>query len=95
MKLLNNKDLVKHTPIATTILFESANLQHVFRMVSEHSSAGQSLAGWVTVNVALLLWFNWYRVFTPDNNIVKWTTITGMLLNTVVIGTIVRFRYFA
>lgn len=93
--LISNKSWVKHTPIVTTLLLEAANVQQIGRMWTEKTAAGQSLGGWVCVNLALILWFNWYRVFTPDQKIAKYSTLVGITINFMVIMSIVYFRYLA
>lgn len=90
----NNQAVVKHTPIATTTLLEAANVQQLWRMWTEKTAAGQSLTAWISVNLALILWFNWYRVFTPDQKIAKWATAFGIFMNSLVILTVVYYRYF-
>lgn len=91
--MISSKAVVKHTPIATTILLEGANVQQLWRMWTEHTAAGQSLTGWMCVGIALALWYNWYRVFTPEQLIAKYSTLVGITLNLAVVLTVVHFRY--
>lgn len=86
-------DWVDKTPIVTTVLLESANVQQLYRMWTEHSALGQSLTAWICVNVALLLWLNFYRVKK-----LKWalySTIFGVTLSSLVSLTVFYFRYLA
>jgi hypothetical protein len=93
MKLFNNAKLVEKTPIVTTLLLEYANAGQVWRMWAERSAEGQSLAAWMAVSLALLLWLNFFRVCTPDR---KWAfrcQLLGCAMNALVILTVIRFRY--
>jgi hypothetical protein len=93
--LRTRKKLVDKTPIITTLLLEAANVQQLKRMWTEHTAAGQSITAWVSVNIALWLWVNFYLNFNPDN---KWAirgTALGIALNTTVILTVAYFRYVA
>lgn len=85
---------VLRTPVLTTLLLESANVQQLWRMWTEHTAAGQSLTAWVCVNIALLLWLNFYLVITPE---AKWAirgTAFGVCLNAAVILSVFYWRYF-
>ncbi len=84
---------VSLTPIVTTLLLEAANVQQIWRMWVQRTAAGQSLTGWLCVNVALILWFNFYRVFTPKERFARWGTGVGILLNSAVIFSVLYFRY--
>lgn len=85
MNILRNKDIIKHTPILTTGLLESANLFQLYEMWSTNTSAGQSPWGWICVNLALLLWLNWYYTFTPEQKTAIYATIVGLFINASVI----------
>jgi len=89
----SNPKYVSWTPIITTILLEAANLQQIWWMWTQRTAAGQSLSGWMCVNVALILWFNFYRVVTPKEWIARVGTGIGILLNSLVILSIIYFRY--
>ncbi len=93
--LRTRKALVDKTPILTTFLLEGANLQQLYRMWTEKTAAGQSITAWVSVNLALLLWLNFYLVFNRDNKYAIWGTTVGIGLNGLVIATVAYFRYFA
>jgi len=93
--LRTRRKLVDKTPIVTTILLEAANLQQLWRMWTEGTAAGQSITAWVSVNIALLLWWNFYLVFNRDNKYAIWGTAVGVFLNSLVIATVAYFRYFA
>lgn len=90
---ISNKAIVKYTPIITSLLIESGVLSQMIRMWAMGSAMDQSLLGWIFVWCALLLWFNWYRVFTPDQKFAKWSTIGGLVINTMAIFTIIWYRY--
>lgn len=89
----SNPRYVSWTPIITTVLLEAANVQQICRMWGEKTAAGQSLTGWMCVNMALVLWYNFYRVVTPNEWIAKIGTGLGIFLNSMVILSIVYFRY--
>jgi uncharacterized protein with PQ loop repeat len=94
MKFYNNPLVVNKTPLITVVLLESANLFQLIRMWSEQSVVGQSLQGWICVNIALILWLNYYRVILPKEKIAFYSTLFGILMNSLVILTVVFFRYF-
>jgi uncharacterized protein with PQ loop repeat len=85
------KAVTTYTPILTAILLESANVGQIYRMITEHSAKGQSLAAWIVVWCALALWINYYRVIGQKSAL--YATIVGLVLNTVVISTVIYFRY--
>lgn len=93
--LRTRRTLVDKTPILTTILLEAANVQQLYRMWTERTAAGQSITAWMSVNIALLLWLNFYLVFNRDNKYAIWGTTVGVLLNSLVIATVAYFRYVA
>lgn len=93
MWAFSNPKWVSKTPIVTTLMLEIANAGQIWRMWSERTAAGQSLIAWVSVNLALMLWFNFYRVLTPNE---KWAlrgTAAGIIMNWGVILSVVYFRY--
>lgn len=89
----SNRGWVTKTPLATTLLLEGANVGQLWRMWTERTAEGQSLVGWILVWFALVLWWNFYRVVTPDQKIAKWCTALGILMNTAVIATVLFWRY--
>jgi hypothetical protein len=86
---------VAKTPILTTLLLEAANVSQLWRMWTERSAEGQSLAGWALVTAALLLWWNFYRVCTPDQIIARRACVVGIAFNLAVVATVTYFRFFA
>lgn len=94
MKPWSNPRVVNKTPIVTFVLLESANVQQLWRMWAQQTAAGQSLGGWIAVNIALLLWCNFYRVCCPEQKTAFWVTVVGVVMNAAVIATVVKFRFF-
>jgi hypothetical protein len=92
VKLWENPKIVSLTPIATTLLLESANVSQLHQMWSTRSSADQSILSWVMVQCALWMWLNFYQVKTPGEWFAIWATRVGILLNTAVIVTAFYFR---
>lgn len=94
MPFLTNKVWVLRTPILSVLLLELANIQQLWQMwVVDWSADGQSLTGWLCVQVALWLWLNFYYVITPD---AKWAirgTTLGIVLNMAVCLSVVYWRY--
>lgn len=88
-----NPRYVEKTPLITTLLLEFANVGQLWRMWTEWTAAGQSVWSWLSVNIALWLWLNFYLVFNADNKFAIWGTRIGILLNTSVILTVLWFRY--
>lgn len=75
MKFYKNPELVKYTPFITTILLETSTLSHIYQMWREGTAAGQSFVGWLCVMTALVLWYNWYGVFTPEQKFARYSTL--------------------
>lgn len=88
-----NVALVEKTPIATTLLLEGANVGQLWRMWTERTAEGQSLLGWILVWIALVLWWNFYRVITPKQHWARWATAFGVFMNSLVILTVLYWRY--
>lgn len=83
------------TPIASLVLIEGGAVGQIARMVREQTAAGQSLWSWLAVTVALMLWFNYYRVMTPRLLLPRVTMVIGVTLNLCISLTIIYFRYIA
>lgn len=92
-RLLSDPTFVGKTPLLAVALLEVANVQQLYHMWSHWTAAGQSLTGWITVNIALWLWLNFYRVITPQATYAIWGTRLGILMNSSVIATVAFFRY--
>ena len=90
---MSNPQLVSKTPLLAVALLEIANVNQLLRMWSEGTAAGQSLLGWVTVHLALWLWWNFYRVLTPNESFAYWGTALGIVMNGMVILTVLYFRF--
>ena len=94
LTLLNDPVWVKRTPIISVMLLEGANIQQLFQMwVIDHSAEGQSLTAWVSVQVALWLWYNFYRVLVPDAVWAIRGTLLGITLNMLVCLSVVYWRF--
>lgn len=82
------------TPIVSVILLEAANFQQLWQMwVIDHSAEGQSVTAWLSVQVALWLWLNFYRVITPEARWAIWGTRLGITLNMLVVLSVLYWRY--
>lgn len=81
------------TPMVAVGLLEFANVNQLVRMWTEWTAAGQSLWGWLSVQLALWLWLNFYRVITPNERFAFWGTGIGIAMNMAVCLTVVFFRY--
>lgn len=90
--MINNREIVKYTPVVTVILFESGGVMQMLTMFQEQSSADQSLVGWILGGVALTLWYNWYRLFTPDQWLARRSTLLGIATQLIGIGVILWWR---
>jgi uncharacterized protein with PQ loop repeat len=86
-------ELVDKTPLISVALLEAANIQQLIRMWTERTAAGQSLTAWVTVNIALWLWLNFYLTFNRQNKFAIWGTALGILMNALVCLSVLFFRY--
>lgn len=92
LKIWNNPDRVKFTPIIARCGFEVANIGFILRMFQTHSSRDQSLLGWSLLLISLLLWVNFYRVCTPEQKIARYMSIVAALTNLAVFLTVIYFR---
>lgn len=95
MGVFNEVKWVSKTPIVTTFLLEWASIGQSLRMYREQTAAGQSLTSWICVFFALALWWNFYRVITPNEKLAKWSTVGGMTVTLIGIGSVVYWRYLA
>ena len=93
MNPLRNPKLMKHIPFVTTGLLESANVAQMYRMWTEWTAEGQSVWGWIFVNLALILWYNWYALFAPEQKSARIATGIGIFMNSCVILSVIYFRY--
>lgn len=91
----NNREIVSKTPILTTFLLEGANIGQIVRMWTEWTAKGQSLTAWLMVNLALILWFNFYRLLCPEQKWARYCTGLGIVINSFVCLSVVYFRYIA
>jgi hypothetical protein len=89
----NDRGLVARTPLATTFLLEYANAGQLVRMWSEQSALGQSLWSWLSVGLALALWWNFYRVMLPGDRFARRCTAFGLVMNAAVCFSVAWFRY--
>ena len=85
---------VARTPILSVLLLEAANVSQITRMWTERSAEGQSVLGWVSVNMALWLWLNFYLTFNRAQKFAIYGTILGITINSLVILSVLYFRYF-
>jgi hypothetical protein len=85
LRLLSDKRIVSKTPILTTFLLEIANVLQLWEMWTTGTAEGQSTQGWICVNLALLLWYNFYRVMSPELVWAKRSTAVGIAINSIVI----------
>jgi hypothetical protein len=90
--LWNDKKWVGRTPVVTAVLLEGANAHQLWRMWSEQSALGQSFWGWFQVHIALWLWWNFYRVMTPDQLWARRTAVLSIAINALVVLTVLYFR---
>lgn len=93
MKWYRNPKFVALTPILSVSLLETANAAQLVRMWTERSAEGQSLWGWMCVNLALILWLNFYFTFNKEQKFAIWGTKLGILMNSMVILSVIWFRY--
>lgn len=88
----SDPEVVTYLPILATILLEIANIQQIYRMCSERSSLGQSVWGWVSVNIALWIWLWFYKITCPKEKVAIFATYMGIIVNLIVILVALYFR---
>jgi hypothetical protein len=90
----NNPGVVGKTPYITMALLESANCWQLWQMWTTRTAAGQSPWGWASVNLALILWWNFYRVIAPqENTLARRVTFVGICINALVIASVLYFQH--
>lgn len=92
VRFWSSPKLVAKAPILATALLEYANLGQIHRMWTQQTAAGQSLGSWAAVCAALVLYWNFYRVVTPDQVWARRMSVVGISLNVLVCLTVVYFR---
>ena len=90
----NNPKMVEYTPFVTVLIFETGKISQFLRVLFERSAAGQSMIGWALSILGLMLWYNFYRVLSPERLIAKRSTLVGMTMNVAMLAIIAYFRYF-
>ena len=85
--------VITYSPVIAQLLLEWANVSQLIRMWTERTAAGQSLIAWFSVNAAILLFINYYRVLKL--RVPMWSAVAGFSFNCAVIVTVVYFRYVA
>jgi hypothetical protein len=85
--------VAKYSPWITTGLLEAANVQQLWTIWTRQTAKGQSLTGWVTVGLALVIWCNFYRVVSPEaNRNALRATLIGVVINALVWLSVLFFR---
>jgi hypothetical protein len=92
MRFYKNPEVVRYTPFLTTALLEISTFSHIIQMWTKGTSAGQSVIGFVLVICALILWFNWYGVFTPDQKFARYSTLFGIVMSSIAFISVLIFR---
>jgi hypothetical protein len=62
-------------------------------MWSEQTSAGQSLTGWIVLWLALLSYWQFYRVCCPKEKVAIWCVAAELWINAGVIFSVLWFRW--
>lgn len=93
-RLLDPKLVQTWAPVIATVLLEYANVGQIIRMWSEHTAAGQSLWSWAAVFAALATYGVFFRVCLPEQTWARRMNAIGLVMNAVVCGTVIYFRYF-
>jgi len=93
MSWLNDPARVSKTPLLAIPLFCWFSVKQTIQMWMERTAAGQNLAGWASLLLALLLFLNFYRVCCPKERYAFWGTVVEVGTVTVAMLTVVYFRY--
>ncbi len=89
-RLFSDPRFLDRSPIITTFLLEWANVMQIWRMTHDHSALGQNAWSWLSVNVALWLWCNFYRAKFLTTALRM--TLLGVIINTIVVLTVSYYR---
>jgi hypothetical protein len=94
MRWLNDPVVVSKTPLAAIPFFCWFSVKQIVQMWSEYTAAGQNLAGWVFLWLALLMFLNFYRVCCPKEKLAFWGTVVEVLVVSGGLLTVAYFRYW-
>ena len=93
MRWLTDPEKVSKTPLFAIPLLCWFSVKQTFQMWTEHTAAGQNLAGWVSLWLALLLFLNFYRVCCPTERFAFWGTVVEVGIVAMAILPVVYFQY--
>ena len=91
MHLLSSEKFLTVSPMITAAMLEGANAMQIWRMVTEHSALGQNAWSWVSVNVALWLWCNFYRAKFLLTALCM--TLLSVVITSLVVLTVAYYRH--
>lgn len=79
-------------PLAGGAFFLWNYFGQLYRMWSQQTAAGQSLAGWIGLWAALWAYWHFYRVCAPQERVAIWTVGAELVVNAAVIATVFWFQ---
>jgi hypothetical protein len=93
MRWINDPAVVTKTPIVAIPLFCWFSVKQTIQMWTEHTAAGQNLAGWLSLWLALVMFLNLYRVCCPKEKFAFWGTMVEIIAVSMGTLTVLHFRY--
>jgi hypothetical protein len=93
MKWWNDPAVISKTPLAAIPLLCWFSIMQIVQMWTEHTAAGQNLAGWLCLLTALWLFLNFYRVCCPKERFAFLGTCLEIVVVTSGALTVIYFRY--
>lgn len=85
-------EIVSKYPMAAGLLFFANTVSQIIRIWVNESSKDQSLLGWSSLTLALIILLVFYRVCCPTEKYMFWSTIVEILANLFLIGSVIVFQ---
>ncbi len=92
MNFLNDPKIISKTPILSIGLMQISNLFQMYKIWSEKSADGQSLVGWILVEIALFIWLHFYYICCPKETTAIFSNYLAIIINFLVILSIIKFQ---
>ncbi len=82
-------NVVSKYPIFAGLLFFANTLSQLFRIWINKSSKDQSLIGWSSLTLALIVLLLFYKICCPKEKYMFWSTVIEILANLILIISII------
>jgi hypothetical protein len=79
-------------PLVGVAFFLECYCGQLWQMWTKHTAAGQSLAGWIGLLIALWTYHRFYSICCPKERVAIWSVRAEMLVNAAIIVSVVVLR---